>query len=235
VLVVNDHVLKPLYHNWVTGKLSDFAGLAAFGLFWCIMFPAARRVILVATAVVFAYWKSPAADSLVTLLNDALPFSVGRAPDITDLVAITALLPVAYLTRGEQFRFGPRRRLDWVVVPVAFFAFVATEETLPTEANFREEYSFSVAADSLKQLIRTSSGSSRLAQEHAEYFQIRIPWTCPLELRADTRVLGTDTRSSLWLDRLWSDCDKDGWSAARMQRLFEDSVIKPLQARLLGQ
>jgi hypothetical protein len=32
VLVLNDHVLKDLFHNAVTGKLSDFAGMAFFPL-----------------------------------------------------------------------------------------------------------------------------------------------------------------------------------------------------------
>ena len=33
LLVVNDFFLKPVYHNWLTGKLSDFAGLFMFSLF----------------------------------------------------------------------------------------------------------------------------------------------------------------------------------------------------------
>src|SRR5687767_12389116 len=33
LLVVNDFALKPLFHNVVTGKLSDFAGLFALTLF----------------------------------------------------------------------------------------------------------------------------------------------------------------------------------------------------------
>jgi hypothetical protein len=62
VLLLNDYVLKAAFHNWLTGKLSDFAGVAAFALFWCMLFPQARRLILLGTAAGFAFWKSPAAD-----------------------------------------------------------------------------------------------------------------------------------------------------------------------------
>lgn len=29
LLLLNDFVFKPVYHNWLTGKLSDFCGLIA--------------------------------------------------------------------------------------------------------------------------------------------------------------------------------------------------------------
>ncbi len=35
VLLLNDFVLKAAFHSWLTGKLSDVAGLAAFTIFWC--------------------------------------------------------------------------------------------------------------------------------------------------------------------------------------------------------
>jgi hypothetical protein len=55
VLLLNDHVLKEAFHNWLTGKLSDFAGVAAFALFWCMLFPNPRRPILLGTAAAFAF------------------------------------------------------------------------------------------------------------------------------------------------------------------------------------
>src|SRR5262245_48139142 len=87
VSLLNEYVLKATFHNWLTGKLSDFAGVAAFALFWCMLFPQARRLILLGTAVGFAFWKSPAADGLISGLNTILPFSVGRVIDWTDLIA----------------------------------------------------------------------------------------------------------------------------------------------------
>jgi len=33
VLLVNDFVLKQIFHNWLTGKLSDLAGLFIFPMF----------------------------------------------------------------------------------------------------------------------------------------------------------------------------------------------------------
>ena len=38
ILLLNDFILKDLYGNWLTGKLSDFAGLFVFSLFFSAYF-----------------------------------------------------------------------------------------------------------------------------------------------------------------------------------------------------
>jgi hypothetical protein len=59
LLLLNDFWLKGLFGNWFTGKLSDFAGLFVFAMFWMAIFPSHRTKIGVLTAVAFAFWKSP--------------------------------------------------------------------------------------------------------------------------------------------------------------------------------
>ncbi len=45
LLLLNDWLLKPLFHNDLTGKLSDLAGLFAFPFFLSAFFPAHKRTI----------------------------------------------------------------------------------------------------------------------------------------------------------------------------------------------
>ena len=42
LLILNDWVLKPAFSNWVTGKLSDVAGLVAFAMFGTALLPDRR-------------------------------------------------------------------------------------------------------------------------------------------------------------------------------------------------
>ncbi|HWK88723.1 MAG TPA: hypothetical protein VNP72_01960, partial [Longimicrobium sp.] len=87
LLVLNDHVLKAAYGSWLTGKLSDFAGLLAFALFWRALLPRRRMLACAAAGLAFAYWKSPAAQPLVDALN-AMGAGVGRVVDWSDLAAL---------------------------------------------------------------------------------------------------------------------------------------------------
>lgn len=96
LLVINDHVLKQLFHNWLTGKLSDVAGLFAFALFWLAVLPPTWwRSILVSIGASFVIWKTDLSEPLLHLLNglSALPFD--RVVDYTDLWAL-AVLPLAF-------------------------------------------------------------------------------------------------------------------------------------------
>lgn len=45
LLLLNDFVLKETFANWFTGKLSDFAGLFVFPLFWITLFPNRKQLI----------------------------------------------------------------------------------------------------------------------------------------------------------------------------------------------
>jgi hypothetical protein len=130
LLIINDHVLKAAYPGFVTGKLSDFAGLVFFPLLLaaaceqiglrCGMKTVVHAVC--ATAIVFAAIKlSASAGELYRLsiallqwpfhalralvAGDALP-GVGRArlvADRTDLIALVALaVPVVLARRAAS-------------------------------------------------------------------------------------------------------------------------------------
>lgn len=95
VLLLNDHVLKELAPGFVTGKLSDFAGLFACAAFWAGLFP--RRALAVCGAVggLFILWKSPWAGPWIASWNALGVYPLARVADPGDLVAL-GVLPLAY-------------------------------------------------------------------------------------------------------------------------------------------
>src|SRR5688500_990775 len=143
LLVINDHVLKQAAPSVITGKLSDFAGLAFFPLLLAAAAECAgvRRGITTivtaanATAVVFAaiklwapagelyrvglaalQWPFRAAHAFVT--GGALPGleRVSLVADPTDLIALLALaIPVAIAHRNPDVDLEVSARLGLTV------------------------------------------------------------------------------------------------------------------------
>ena len=130
VLVINDHVLKPLTPGLLTGKLSDVAGLLFFPLLLVSVVelaalalrrrpPDRRRLVLgsiVTTGLVFGLVKTTAAGSLAfgwsvgiaqwltsagPMRGDALrPIAVATDPG--DLIAMAALVGAWFVARGDH-------------------------------------------------------------------------------------------------------------------------------------
>ncbi|HYH81221.1 MAG TPA: hypothetical protein VEX86_15565 [Longimicrobium sp.] len=126
VLLANDFLLKPALHDALTGKLSDFAGLFVFGVFWCAVFPNHRRTVAAVTALGFIYWKSPAAQPLIDAWNGLGLFPTGRVIDPTDLVALV-MVPLACGYRPRpSVPTRARRMLAPGAAAACVFAFAAT-------------------------------------------------------------------------------------------------------------
>lgn len=148
LLVLNDHVFKQLWPGWISGKLSDFAGLAFFPLLLAglieIVAPGMRgrrsllAAAIAATAMVFTAVQlvPPAADAYrVSLGWLQWPFRlladpsaevalVRLTPDPSDLVALPAVL-VSWLVhrsmaaRGSQCESERDRRPAFDLRPSA--------------------------------------------------------------------------------------------------------------------
>jgi len=124
LLVLNDFVLKPVFHNALTGKLSDFAGLFALTLFVATLCPSYRRVAGWAIAAAFTFWKTSYAESLIEAWNAVAPFAVGRTVDLTDLVALPMIaLAVWAAPRVEPWTLPRGLQLGLAILaPLAFTA-----------------------------------------------------------------------------------------------------------------
>lgn len=122
VLVVNDWVLKPRWHSWVTGKLSDVAGLAFAPVLLTAVIGLALYVVrrraaylthgrlvaaCAATAIGFALVKTvePVRAFAASLLGHGAEFY----PDWTDLLCLPAVLVAYAIGRDELARLREDR------------------------------------------------------------------------------------------------------------------------------
>jgi hypothetical protein len=123
LLVLNDQLLKALYPSWLTGKLSDFAGLYFFP-YLCLLvvfvevwlaqwvargerrLPATAANVLAAavfltTATLFAALKvsSVTAEPVLRLVERVTGWAPVIVCDPTDLLALVVLLPAYWYWR----------------------------------------------------------------------------------------------------------------------------------------
>ena len=137
ILLLNDWVLKPALGNWFTGKLSDFAGLFAFSLFWTAILPRHRDAVFMSTAVGFMLWKSPLSNGPLDAWNALGLWPLSRVIDPTDLAAVAVLLPSYWMARRYSARLpisapSLRRRVEAVgISALSLIAFTATSVASP--------------------------------------------------------------------------------------------------------
>lgn len=143
LLIVNDFYLKSAFGGRITGKLSDFAGLFAFTLFWLAMFPQFGGRICVALAGFFAVWKSSYSQPLLDLWNQIGIVRISRTVDLTDLIALT-VVPIAYYY-GTWIRREVRVSIRTValITVVSIFAFTAT--SYRTKYDYENKYYFQMS------------------------------------------------------------------------------------------
>ena len=138
LLLLNDWVLKPAFGNWLTGKLSDFAGLAAFSMFWAALLRRHRPAVFIAAGAAFVLWKSPLIDSALQAWNAMDAWPLARVQDYSDLLALAVLLPAYRLVEELIERRSARpgsltRRVSAVSAGIiGILAFSATSVVRPT-------------------------------------------------------------------------------------------------------
>ncbi|MDQ2746502.1 MAG: hypothetical protein M3T96_04495 [Acidobacteriota bacterium] len=141
LLLLNDFLLKAQFHNFLTGKISDFTGLFVFALFWTAFFPKWKTIIFSFIVVFFAFWKSPFSSGFIDSWNSIGFFGIGRTVDYTDLIAFSILPPAwIYSEKYEPFRL-PKSSQSFALTAIALvsvFAFTATSP--PRENYYNEEF-----------------------------------------------------------------------------------------------
>ena len=141
VLVLNDHVLKQAYPGWVTGKLSDVAGLVVAPLLLAVPLtllrvPRALLVSMALTGLGFTLTKTSAAGAATTSdLWSLTGIPTHIRADVTDLLALPALY-AAWLVHRRVVR---RKPADWrsavalatgvVMLPLTVLSTAATSST----------------------------------------------------------------------------------------------------------
>ncbi len=254
LLLLNDWVLKPTVGGWWTGKLSDFAGLFAFPLFWAALLPRQRRVIYVLTALGFLAWKSPLSDPPLAAWNGLGLWPLARVIDYSDWIALAALLPsyrlawryLGVASARPLFRTrGLARRAGAVATGgIAVLAFAATSRPreMPRFPSPNEGYVFAYP----KSEVRTQLDSLRTQDRH---LYVRGPRSGS----ADTLFLSFGDARTDQQERMTIELREtaDGGTVitllaaaprvralsraedfALVRRAFEEQVIGPLRARL---
>ena len=129
LLLVNDFILKAYFHNFITGKLSDFCGLFVFVIFWSVWFPKAKGIVFFSTALLFVIWKSPYSQGFINHFSDLL-FPIDRVVDLYDLTALL-ILPFAWwqLSKKQTATFTH----PLIACTLAIFSFCATSIAPPVQ------------------------------------------------------------------------------------------------------
>ena len=148
ILLVNDSYWKYEYHNWLTGKLSDFAGLFVLSVFLSAFFYKHRPFLYFAIAVFFIGWKTPLSQPLIDLLNQTFSLKLSRTIDYSDYIAIPVVL-AAHFLKPVQIHFSlPKKLAVYFIFVVCLFAFSSTtclrkfyiEPDLSKRIQYRKDY-----------------------------------------------------------------------------------------------
>ena len=125
-LLLNDFYWKYEYHNWLTGKLSDFTGLFVLSVFLSALFYRHTVLVYAGITIFFIWWKSPLSQPLIDLLNQSLDLSFNRTIDYTDLFAIPFIY-AAGLLKPPSYSFSLANRVAiYFVSAVCLVAFCST-------------------------------------------------------------------------------------------------------------
>lgn len=166
VLIVNDAWLKSAYPGLLSGKLSDFAGVAVVSFLRLAAWPGHPRLVFCGIVAAFAWWKSPLSQPLIEAVNQYLPLPIGRTVDYADLLAIVVIpFGVAVARRPAAFQVPGRSFRQVLLVPTVAATMLALMATSVLQT--RQDYQIRQSKVG-SELDRKSVAATvaRLAQAH---------------------------------------------------------------------
>ena len=229
LLLLNDVVLKRVFANWITGKLSDFAGLWALAYFLIAVTACRRHFVALALGAAFIWWKSPASGSFIALWNSAAWPAIGRTVDASDLVALVVLLMLpsasrqCVATRPAQ----PRRIVNALIALFAMVAFVATQRTgenVCCSGEWHFNGSKSEVISRLKRAGATDMYRHRtLSAEQGEWYSFVLPERfCGSRVHANVRLSESEGTTAMKIIYILYTCAERADDS--VQRQFDTLV-----------
>jgi hypothetical protein len=202
VLLLNDFVLKAYFGNFITGKLSDLAGLFAAAIFVSIFMSPRGSVLTV--AVLFVWWKTPFSQPIIDLMNAIGLGPIGRAIDYSDYIALIVLIPVKkYIASVLSRPYAPSTDIRSAVATlfsvISVFAFTATSFVNERSVWVKIHYTFN---------IRKTDFEDRIA---------RLPSVREVKIEKETDVWPKDKYPDVETD------PRDYFLGFRIQEKFCDS------------
>jgi hypothetical protein len=179
LLLLNDFYLKYEFHNWLTGKLSDFAGLFVFAIFLVILFAKYRKPVFIFCILFFCWWKSPLSSSFIYFFNYHLSLPLQRVVDYTDLFALF-VLPLAYRVKPPGYSASfIRSAVIHTVGMISLFSFCATsmprhlmyQYDRENEIHFYEQYVSSLNENEI--LKRLDAGKNNYRIDSVKFYRVR--------------------------------------------------------------
>lgn len=257
LLLANDFIFKPLFHNWGTGKLSDFAGLFAFFIFWAAFFPRRNKVIGIMIATGFVFWKSAWSEPIIDWWNSFGLYQVSRITDWSDLLALV-MLPGANsyarryaeslsTTTSNSLWVKARQPTLFVISALSVFAFTATQFVNDRKVSIQREYEFAMEkSDLISQLHniglqevrywRSSDDYARALniseEDRNNYDLIPAARLCQSSMTAHVTFHDKNGKTVLKLSgiRFWCNQYTPQFNEKGLQ-IFERDVIEKLRAK----
>jgi len=126
LLLLNDWWLKGTWPGAITGKLSDFAGIAVVTFLLVAAFPQRCLTIFCGISLTFLWWKSPESEIFIRFFNHLNLYRIGRTIDYTDMTAML-IFPFCRAVVMQENNFAlpwPRIR-RYLAIPTATITFAA--------------------------------------------------------------------------------------------------------------
>ena len=233
LLLANDFYFKGAFGGQVTGKLSDFAGLFVFTLFWIAVVPRFRRVVCAVVAMAFVFWKTDYSQPALDAWNNLQLGRISRTVDPTDLMA----LPMVLLAHWYSFRLQhptwvPRTAVTLIAL-VSIFAFTAT--SYRTRFEYKNEYYFQGSkTDLFNQIdelhLTYFDFPLRPEQRESGKLSLEIPSDiCFDSISATMEVTDANQKTIVSLKKLEHSCPERSGDQERLLREFEKEFIERLK------
>lgn len=164
LLILNDHLLKAVYGNWFTGKLSDVAGLLILPMFLKYLFPISTKKSILFTIVFFIFWKSPFSQFFIDSFNSLGLYNMGRVVDYTDFIAFLILPFSSYvLDNIEKFEMklptiSIQKMATQSILLLTFLTFCATSK----DEDFVPDPAEAIAGCCLTEPVELNIGSGSI-------------------------------------------------------------------------
>lgn len=196
LLLINDIYLKYEFSNFLTGKLSDIAGLFLFPYFLSSLRIKWTKTIYLGTAFLFMFWKTPFSQDLINW-SQTIGIGFNRVIDYTDLLALF-ILPLSFGYFQKQLS-TERRISKYLTAPlgiITLFAIWAT--TLPREKvelnlNINEVYEMQMSKADLFNLIHAGHRYSDTLDKNLTDSLFYLHFDIVDESRIDVTALSTIT------------------------------------------
>ncbi|WP_236252735.1 hypothetical protein [Echinicola sp. 20G] len=202
-MLFNDFYLKYEFSNFLTGILSDIAGLFLFPYFLSSLLVKWNKSIYLGTAVLFIFWKSHFSQDLINWAQ-SLGIGFNRVIDFTDLFALI-ILPISY--RYFQKQLSTEQKINkHLTVPLGLatlFSIWATalpREKVDLNLVVNAEYEMELSKADIFNSIQAGHGYSYTLDKNLSdslfYLHFDIIDESRINIMALSTIIATDTNKT---------------------------------------